>query len=66
MYGTIMLFLFYSTLLTIVFIIEEDVGVIFLTEEFGGSVLVKTVGILTAFWISKSVDVGIIVGSIGE
>ena len=66
MYGTIMLFLFYSTLLTIVFIIEEDVGVIFLTEEFGKSVLVKTAGILTAFWISKSVDVGIIVGSIGE
>ena len=49
MYGTIMLFLFYSTLLTIVFIIKEDVGVIFLTEEFGESVLVKTARILTAF-----------------
>ena len=53
-------------LLTIVCIIEENFGDVFLTEEFGGSVLVKTVGILTAFWISKSIDIGIIVGSIGE
>ena len=53
-------------MLTIVLLLKEELGDSFLTEAFGGNILVETAGILVAFWKSKSVEIGIIGGSFRE